>query len=229
MRCILGIAIVSSACFVKPERPFLEDSGTSDSVGADLAIVDPTCPSDDMSPSAMFCGVWGTPETSAGTLVRTGVLEARVTNFSGRAYCVTTNAFDFAHGASIEVVGVAQVGVGDRTQFSVTLPGGHTISIDIELTAGGTRLVGSCTAPGGFSSPATYGAQHRYLKIAKTSGDMIGAFVSDQAVAWTTLGSCSLAGVDLTWALARFGVVGGSSSVARSSSFDNFRTCTTPP
>jgi hypothetical protein len=241
MRVIVaaGAATISAfaACFIKPDPPMIGsgdgDGGVGDAGGdghGDGALQ--TClggPSDDMGSgsSSMACGTWGMPNVASGTLMRTGgVLQAMVFGPTGYAECTTMADFDFANGASIEIPTVLP-GSGDMTRFSVFFDGGVD---DVTIRIQNQWVSATCSGPGGGGS-AMYSPGTRYFKIARSGAANLNAYYSaNGSGGWSSFMGCTLSTTNLTVASARIGAIGGGSgSSMRSATFDNLRTCTTPP
>jgi hypothetical protein len=239
---ILAATLLAFAgCFFAPERPGGQGSpddadldGAGSSMGDGSNGSGAPCPEDHMDPSVMVCGMWGTSDLAGdGALARgAGTLNATVGTNGSRAECVTSQAVDFTHGASIDVVQPLQGGSGDTSRFVASFEAGGTITIQIQLVPSfGLRVSATCTGPGGFANPVAYDSSYRYLKIGvQTPGlSNVAAFHSADGQSWSTIGSCSLSGDNLALATIRFGATSGAPGSARTAKFDDFTTCSTTP
>lgn len=238
---MLGAVLLAYAsCFFAPERPGGQGGGTDassdDAVRVDMSSGDGTmtgsgtCPSDDMGSNPDPCGAWGFQDVSNGGAVarNSGVLLAKVNAFGDRAQCATPTNINFAQGISIDLQQPLQGGSGDSTQFTVGFAQNGYVTIETKQL-NSLQISASCSGPHGFSSPMTYSAAYRYLRIAPLSGTTVAAYYSDSGTSWSSMGSCSLTGNDISLASVRFGATAGSGGVSsRAAVFDDLKSCIAP-
>lgn len=239
---MLGAMLLAFAgCFFAPDRPGNQSGpGDADSDGRDGQRDDAfiggsgACPSDDMAVMPQACGTWGEEDASVnGGLARaSGFLQATLAGAGQRANCRTSAVVNFTNGASISFSQPVTGGQGDISRFTATFDLGGSVTIQAVDSGGGVAMMSAtCSGPGGFSNPVAYSSAYRYVKIGLSTpgGETVAAFHSENGDSWSTMGSCSLAGNNLTTATIVFGATSGSATGTRAAAFDDFETCDTLP
>lgn len=175
---VLAAAFLTYACFSKPDAPsgqVVGDGGQTDATiddargsGSNVA----GCPYDMFDGGGPACGTWGTTFGSGSGVMRTNsTLSVKPALASGNGVgCISTTAFDFSQGVSVDIQAILD-GAMTYTTFFEVQNGANTnqfVRVNISHTTGGEPMIStSCLGmaiPNSIVVPYDI-AQHRFFQF----------------------------------------------------------------